>query len=480
MRNGMAGFALACGLASPSALRRKKVVTSAARLSQARGPFEPFQTDLPIMPELLPVRSTNAADLYETTIREGLAEILPGFETPIYGYDGIYPGPMIRARKGRMAVVRQTNTLPFESNVHLHGGYVPAEYDGYPMDLIQPGRSFDYEYPNDQDGAYLWYHDHAHGRTSRTLYYGLVGTYVLHDKEEDELQLPEGEYDVPIVLQDHSFNRDGSFRYVENVDVGFLGDTILVNGAISPRMRVQRRRYRFRILNASNARGYALQLGDRRPMTQIASDGGLLARPVDRRNIPIHPAERIEVVIDFARYKPGTKLVLRNADGEGGTVAVMRFDVDRGGGEEDFTVPRQLREFESLPPVNATRNWELELITSAEGVQWQINGRAFDPDRFDVRPRLGSSEIWRYTNPSNRVHPMHLHGVFFRILERSSTAGGVVHPADRGWKDTVAVQPNETVRIQPWFAPYAGKYVFHCHNNEHGDKSMMLNMEIVA
>ena len=150
-------------------------MTSAARRAQAASPFKPFQRDLPIMPELSPVSTKNGTDVYEVDIKEGTAEILPGFETPIYGYEGIYPGPTIRARKGRTAVVRQKNNLSFDSNVHLHGGYVPAAHDGHPMDVIQPGKSFDYMYPNDQDAAFLWYHDHAHGRTARTLYYGLVG-----------------------------------------------------------------------------------------------------------------------------------------------------------------------------------------------------------------------------------------------------------------------------------------------------------------
>ena len=475
MRNGMASFALLCTVGAPSALTGKKVQTSAARRAQAQSPFRPFQRDLPIMPELSPIRSTRRLDEYDVAIREGLAEILPGFQTPIYGYDGVYPGPTIVARKGRKAIVNQRNTLSFDSNVHLHGGYVPAASDGHPMDVIAPGGSFRYTYPNDQDGAFLWYHDHAHGRTAKSLYYGLVATYVLHDELERELRLPAGDYDIPLVIQDHAFNRDGSFRYAENVDLGFFGDTILVNGAVAPRMTVKRRRYRFRILNASNARGYRLALGNGRAMTQIASDGGLLAGPVRRKEIPIEPAERVEVVIDFGAYQPGTQLVLRNAGGEQTTTSIMRFDVERGGGAEEFRVPRRLRTFERLPEPNARRRWDLRLATST-GVQWRLNDRGFDPDRIDVRPRLGSTEIWQYTNPSNRIHPMHLHGMLFRMVERSS---GVVHAADRGWKDTVAVQPNETVSIQPWFAPYPGRYVFHCHNLEHGDKAMMLQLEVV-
>jgi FtsP/CotA-like multicopper oxidase with cupredoxin domain len=296
---------------------------------------------------------------------------------------------------------------------------------------------------------------------------------VLEDDLERKLDLPAGDYDVPIVIADHAFNRDGSFRYVENIDVGFRGDTILVNGAVSPRMRVERRKYRLRLLNASNSRSYRLRLGRGRKVTQIASDGGLLARPVGRRSVPLHPAERIDLVIDFRDYAPGTELVLHNVDGEGGTVAVMRFDVSRGGGSEDFRVPRRLRSQETLPAPSADRTWELGLGFGG----WQINGRDFDHARFDVRPRHGSTERWTFVNRSNRVHPMHIHGYLFRVLERSS---GPVHAADRlGWKDTVGVLANETVSVLAWFAPYSGRYVFHCHSLEHADKAMMLQLEVV-
>jgi spore coat protein A len=472
LHNGFMSAALLCTVATPTSLNRKNpLVTSAALRAQGRSPFEPFRRDLPLIPELGPVRRTRTTDFYDVSIREGFADVLPGYQTPVYGYEGIYPGPTIRARKGRRVVVNQHNRLAFDSNVHLHGGYVPAAHDGHPMDVIASGSSFRYEYPNDQDAATLWYHDHAHGRTSRTLYYGLLAFYVLEDDLERELDLPAGDYDVPIVIADHAFNRDGSFRYLENVDVGFRGDTLVVNGAVSPRMRVERRRYRFRFLNASNGRTYTLRLGGGRRMVQIAGDGGLLERPVTRTRVPLHPAERADLVIDFADYSPGTELVLHNADGEGGTVPVMRFDVARGG-RDDFRVPRRLRPREPLPRSNASRRWELALGSAA----WEINGRVFDPARVDVRPRLGSTERWTFVNRSNRVHPMHIHGFLFRILSRSSSR---VSAADRlGWKDTIGVLPNETATVLAWFAPYAGMYVFHCHALEHADKAMMLQLEV--
>ncbi len=153
----------------------------------------------------------------------------------------------------------------------------------------------------------------------------------------------------------------------------------------------------------------------------------------------------------------------------------MRFDVVRGGSEQARIPTGRMRTLERLPAPNATRRWDLGLRT-ASGVQWQIAGRGFDPTRVDVRPRLGSTELWQWSNPSKRVHPMHLHGMLFRIVERSS---GVVHPGERGWKDTIGVLPGETVTVQPWFAPYSGRYVFHCHALEHGDKAMMLQLEVV-
>ena len=170
--------------------------------------------------------------------------------------------------------------------------------------------------------------------------------------------------------------------------------------------------------------------------------------------------------------------MLQNAGAEQpSTRAVMRFDVERGGGAEEARIPGgRMRTLESLPKPNASRRWSLSLSTSTAGVQWQMASRGFDPLRVDVRPRLGTSELWQWHNPSNRSHPMHLHGMLFRIVERST---GVVPPHERGWKDTVGVAPGETVSVQPWFVPYTGRYVFHCHNLEHGDKAMMLQLEVI-
>jgi spore coat protein A, manganese oxidase len=469
----MASFALLCSVGSAAAVK-PRAVTSAALRAIDGSPFRPFRAELPLIPELRPTRRTRERDVYDVTIRHGTAEILRDFETPIFGYDGRYPGPTIRARRGREVVVRQRNRLSVDVNVHLHGGVVPAADDGHPMDLIAPGTVRSYRYPNHQGAATLWYHDHAHGRTARSVHRGLAGFYVIEDRHEERLGLPRDEFDVPLMIQDRAFNRDGSLRYASSPEPGFLGDTILVNGAVAPRMRVRRRLYRLRLLNASNARRYRLVLGGGRPMLQIGSDGGLLARTLKRRSITMSPGERVDVVVDFRDYAPGTELVLHNDFGRRSTVAVMRFDVERGGGSEEARVPRRLRELAPLPQPAVDRRFELSLAT-ASGISWQIGGASFDPNRIDVRPRLGTSERWTFVNTSTRVHPMHTHGFLFRVLSRSL---GPVPRSERGWKDTVPVLPGESVTVQPWFSPYPGRYVFHCHALEHGDFGMMLQMEV--
>jgi spore coat protein A, manganese oxidase len=463
LERGMASFAALCLL--PAAATKQAAIRSAASA-------DPYQVDLQLPPTLVPVSSTATEDRFELAIREGRAEIIPGELTPVYGYDGVYPGPTIRARKGKTTVVRVTNGLSFNQNVHLHGGLVPAASDGHPMQLIEPGGSFTYTYPNVQDAATLWYHDHAHGLSARTMFYGLAGFYILEDDVAPDL--PSGDFDVPLVIQDRAFNADGSLRYTENIDEGFMGDTIVVNGSVSPRFAVKRALYRLRFLNASNARAYELRLSNGDAMVQIAGDGGLLEAPVSRTSIPFAPAERIDVVVDFRRLRAGTQVHLVNGLGTGSTAAVMRFDVT-GTRADSGRVASTLRPREEIPAPVATRRWDLMFSTTG-APRWEMSGLGFEMDRIDARARLGTTERWLWVNNSHRPHPMHIHGVHFRVLDRSE---GSVHPGDRAWKDTVMVAVGETVIVQPRFAPYAGRYVFHCHNLEHQERAMMLQLEVV-
>lgn len=450
---------------------------------------------LPLPPVLAPVRSDETTDYYEMTISESLAEILPGKLTPIFGYDGIFPGPTIQARRGRRTVVRYTNALREHTTVHLHGGVVAPEHDGQPMDMVHPGESREYVYENDQPSATLWYHDHAMDETGRHCYLGLCGFYLIADEAEEALPLPKGEYDIPLAICDRRFTADGAFDYPAITDdvlmYGALGDTVLVNGAVQPKLEVAARRYRLRFLNASNARPYELALSSGEAFVQIGSDGGLLPAPVARETIRLDAAERADVVVDFAGYPVGTTVVLRNLLGAGGTSEVMRFEVTREAADES-SVPAELRPIERLDPADAVVEREIEFGFDAERGLWLLNGLPYEDGRIDFRPQRGTTEIWRISNGAPHdhrregdvsdpgrdfVHPFHVHGAFFQVLDRN----GEPPPAhELGWKDTVAVQPLEAVRILIRFDRHPGVFMFHCHKLEHEDRGMMGLFEVVG
>ena len=279
---------------------------------------------------------------------------------------------------------------------------------------------------------------------------------------------------MPLVLADHAFNKDGSFRYAENVDLGFRGDTLLVNGAVSPRMAVQRRKYRLRFLNASNARSYTLRLGNGRAMMQIAGDGGLLARPVPRAGIPMHPAERVDIVIDFSDYGPGEQLVLYNTDGRWRhTGPIMRFDIEGGRVTEEFGPAAPAR---ARAAARAQRAPALEARARHGRVADQRARVRPEPHRRAPAPRQhGDLDLRQQLQPRAPDAPARV-----PLPDAwSARAGRSRWPTSSAGRTRSACCPTRPSSVLAWFAPYSGKYVFHCHAFEHADKAMMLQMEIV-
>src|ERR671913_4574 len=378
LKMGLMGGA---GLALPLGTLSIPLSRLAASASVRSPSVEPFEVPLPIPPILKPLRTGAGTDYYEMIQKAGRQEILPGLKTELWGYDGIFPGPTVEARSGRNVVIRQWNELPVPVATHLHGGKTPPESDGYPTDLILPkghghGSSAhaghgsagehshffkDYRYLNEQRAATLWYHDHRMDFTGPQVYRGLAGMYILRDEVEDSLPLPREEKEVPLVITDRTFNRDGSFYYpsidptltepgvlasaTNGTYSGVFGDTILVNGAPWPVLEVSNTMYRFRILNASNARAYELALDPPppggRPFVQVGSDGGLLEAPISHDRILTSPGERFDVVVDFSRYPVGQEVALKNLRGEERAVAVMRFTVARREKKES-SLPKKL------------------------------------------------------------------------------------------------------------------------------------------
>ena len=443
----------------------------------ARGPLRPFRVPLAIPSVMSPVRREKDRDIYEVTMRKASAEILPGQRTRTWTFDGSFPGPTIEATRGREIVIRRRNALHVPTTTHLQGGEVPWRSDGHPSLSIAPGETYEYVYPNHQEAATLWYHDHLCKHTSKNNYMGLAGLYIIRDEAEEELNLPRGRYDIPLVLQDRRFHSDGSFAFRDKVD-NVLGDVYLVNGRPMPFLKVANRKYRFRILNASHSRGYRLALDSGEPLVQIGSDQGLLAAPTPVADIPLWPAERAEVVIDFSKYPVGSRIVLHDAgDAADPTTArpLMRFEVNRE--EEDTSsLPPVLRQIEKLLPLPGVIEREFVLRKNAAG-KWVINGKPFDAQRVDISPKLGDTEVWTFNNQSSVTHPMHIHLVRFQVLDRSNLQ---VSPTEMGWKDTVRVDPSARVRVIMRFDGFAGRYMYHCHNLAHEDHSMMGQMRVTG
>lgn len=265
-----------------------------------------FLKPLRIPPVLRPTRRDETTDYYEIVQKEALVEILPGKETRIWGYQGMFPGPTIKAQRGRKVIVRHTNELAIHTVVHLHGGITAADSDGFPTEMIMPGTSKSYAYSNEGRGSTLWYHDHAMDHTGRNIYMGLAGLYLIEDQNEASLKLPNGEFDIPLILQSHLFAGDGSFEYHAGPGdrFGAEDNTILVNGVPWPQLKVAARKYRFRILNASNARTFRLALSSGRPLVQIATDGGLLNEPVTSSSISTCDGRKGRDRFGFFRISP--------------------------------------------------------------------------------------------------------------------------------------------------------------------------------
>lgn len=457
----------------------------------------------------LPIPPVLSAKNITITMREADVQVLPtGPPTRMWTYDGTFPGPTIRRPSGKRTRVTFRNKLPDEAgsmSVHHHGNHSASKYDGQPDDfLIPPGgkRTYVYEFMEGGEperAAFQWYHDHRMDVTGRNVWMGLAGMFILDDEFDQSLPLPKGEYDVPIMIVDRSFDENNQLDYRFGF-VGTFGDHVLVNGVEAPYFEVADRRYRFRILNASNMREYRFELSNGQEMVQIASESGLLPEPVPRQSIVLGPAERAEVIVDFAG-KLGKNVVLLNTmpasgAGEPPLPEIMQFRVVRHA-HEDSSVPAKLRPLPEFGQPSLTRVWTLDNTPVAGSVRhpegegagfrdlWTINRLPFDPARIDARPFLGTTERWVFVNTTYQLHRIHIHDVDWRVESRS---GGVIvgSPGDpsaeqgeTGLRETFLVQSGEVVQVISRFTDHLGAYVFHCHILEHEDNAMMAQFEVV-
>ncbi|MFN8163603.1 MAG: multicopper oxidase family protein [Solirubrobacterales bacterium] len=476
----------------------------------------PFRERLPIPREL-----TDAH--IHIPIREAEAQILPGARTKLWTYGGTFPGPTVRRWAGQRTRVTFHHDLPAEVGeltVHLHGGHNRTQFDGQPGGLtksqpisyychiprglsarqsgndllIPPGGRKTYVYDLMENGhperaAFQWYHDHRLDRTSAHSWHGLAGMWIVDDELDASLPLPAGDGDIPLMIAERSFDRHNQltdpFTGLRPPADGTVGDTVLVNGAFMPHHRVGPRRYRLRILNVSSFRSYNLHLSNGAPMVQIATESGLMPAPIRRREILLGPAERAEVIVDFAGAA-GESVELRSAKHGGRNPlgartyvgALMQFRVAAGRLPDRTSVPRRLRplpEWTKKVKRKPDHTWEIS-IGGLFKTTWLINGKTFDPARADAFPVLGRTATWEIVNRTSVAHVMHLHHTDWYLLARN---GKRPPPWEDCLKETFFVYPGERILLAGHFSDYTGKFVIHCHMLEHEDHGLMSQFEVV-
>jgi len=505
--------------------------------NQADCGLAPFVEPLPI-PPVLPSDGTSADGYphYTVSVEQAKQSVHPGLpDTDVWTYNGAWPAATIVAVKDQPIEVTYENNLPTGGGnrgssileidtcahgpnywgdakrivTHLHGGHVPARVDGQPEYTILPGETDTYVYPNNQDAATVWYHDHALGITRLNVYGGMAGFYLIADDEDtlgpgNAFGLPSGpQYEIGMAIQDRSFNADGSLFYNAQLEDAFKGDYAVVNGKISPYLNVDQGKYRFRLLNGSQSREYIYRLenvtnpGNDPSFTLVGTDLGLVSAPIDLGNSvgPIAPAERLDVVIDFAGMDPGDEIILRNDEttppllpsimkfivtgnpGYTGAIAsTLRPVTPMAEGSQDATRYFRLQKHQAVACKDGSGRFANEwTVQSLDGPDGTAIGEEWD-DLTDF-PILGNREVWEFENPTNVMHPMHVHLVRFQILSKTDMTTGQPIPLEpweaNTWKDIVRIPGNTSARVIMDFEDYPGRFPQHCHILDHEDHEMM-------
>lgn len=445
-----------------------------------------------------------------------------------------YLGPVMSFQQGQKVRINFYNQLAEPCITHWHGMHVPQAMDGHPMYAIARGERYVYEFEVKNPAGTNWYHSHTHELTGSQVYHGLAGLLIISDEAERKLELPSNEYDLPIVIQDRSFDRENQFRFSlnrHNQMRGFLGDTIMINGQSDHVIPVKTRAYRLRILNGSNARVYKLGWDDGTSVTAIGTDGGLLAKPQNMPYVMLAPAERVELWVDFSGRKTGSELVLQSLPYLGSHMAMGRGGMMGGGmggmmgmmggfGQDEvidivkFQIAEQVSDSPKLPaeliPIRRLTERDISqpdrtvpIAVGMRHMNFQLNGRTFEMQDYMESEKIPLNSIQRIKifHESHGMgggggmmgmmgmmmsmpHPIHLHGQQFQVLSRRQNNSDSSYDSvkkgfiDSGWKDTILLMPGEEIQILKPFNDYTGLFPYHCHILEHEDMSMMRNFYV--
>lgn len=495
--------------------------------------FEPdLDIDLTAKESQIPLfqGSSTKVWMFETKINTGA-------DDAIQQLNDSYFGPTLRVRKGQKVRIRFKNQLPEKSIVHWHGMHVPEKYDGHPKDVIENGETYIYEFEIMNRAGTYWFHPHPHGRTGPQVYNGLAGMLIVSDDEEEKLNLPKGEFDMPIVIQDRAFDQENQLLYLNRgrMDkmMGFMGNRIFINGKPDKNLNLKAgATYRLRFLNASNSRFYKLGWSDGTPITVIGIDGSLLEKPRSLPFMMLGVAERVDIWLDLKDMPKETELTMKSLPfstgmmnmgmmGNMGTTLplgneydVLKITLDTLE-NNNIELPEKLLTLNKIDPSEAINEDNPRIFKFfMRRMQWMINGRTWEETGVadEETVKLNTTEIWQLVNSGGGMmgdggmmggkgmmgnggmmkggmmqmpHPIHIHQVQFNILERdvsdmdpdvwNSVKEGFI---DDGWQDTVLLMPGMKIKIIMRFEDFKGLFLYHCHNLEHEDMGMMRNYKI--
>lgn len=404
-------------------------------------------------------------------------------------YNGISPGPTLRARPGDVINVTLRNELDEPTNLHTHGLHVsPEGTSDNVFIMIEPGQEFSYRYeiPSDHPSGTFWYHPHHHGNTAQQLFGGMAGAIIIDDEIDDSGAMVNSSERM-LILADPNIGDSPAVLDATMPErmQGRQGDAVLVNGVQSPTIAATTgTTERWRIVNTSPSRFYNLTV-DGLTMVLVGTDQGRLRQPEPVDQIVLTPGQRAEVMV--ALTDPGTfTLVTTEVDRgsmSGGTLvppagtvtALLSVEVTGTSGAQAPPPPSQLDGPDERVDLSVDSTRSMSLGGSGMGMRsLVIDGQSFDMDVVNITTTLGTTERWTITNPSMMDHPFHIHVWPFKVVERSDGA-----PLDPGWRDTVNVPAGGSVSILMPFEDISGRTVYHCHILDHEDIGMMGVIEVV-
>lgn len=426
---------------------------------------------LPIPVLLEDINPEEGHSEFNLVVQEGVMNFFDDKTTHTLGYNGNYLGPVIKVNRYDEVTVNVNNTLSDSTSVHWHGLEVDGPEDGGPRQVISANSVWSPTFVVDQPASTLWFHPHVMGSTATQVYKGLAGLFIVEDENSKSLHLPDdyGVNDFPLILQDRAFDQKGEFIYINSMD-GAIGNQLIVNGALSAYLDINQMKVRFRIVNGANARNFNLHLSDNSSFVQIASDGGLLASPVEMTSLFLAPGERAEIIIDFANYEKNDQVILKT-DGDNLLVFKIQDEVN-----DQNVVPDYLADLPIIDESVATKTKTIEL--DAMGMFVAIDGKQFDPARIDREINQNEFQIWEISINSGMMstpgHPFHIHSTQYRILDINGQAPPV---NEQGWKDTVYIKNGEVIRLLVQFK-HTGIFMYHCHILEHEEAGMMAQLRV--